>query len=64
LHGHHVDAAPLAQALSPYAAGYGADQGSGESFLIGFLEESGVPQAARRTIELAAPGRPTSDRIH
>jgi predicted transcriptional regulator of viral defense system len=49
----HVDVDQLAQALSPYAARYGANAGNGEALLIRFLEDAGIPRTARRTIELA-----------
>ena len=59
----HVDVDHLAQALTPYAARYGANAGDGESLLIRFLEEAGVPEATRRTIELAAGGRAAADGV-
>jgi predicted transcriptional regulator of viral defense system len=48
----HVDVDQLAQALNPFAARYGASSGDGESLLVRFLEEAGVPETTRRTIEL------------
>ena len=47
-----VDVDQLARALAPYAARYGAPAGAGEAILTRFLDEAGVPETTRRTIEL------------
>jgi predicted transcriptional regulator of viral defense system len=52
----HVDVDQLARALTPYAARYGVADGDGEALLTRFLEEAGVPEATRRTIELTTSG--------
>jgi predicted transcriptional regulator of viral defense system len=50
----HVDVDGLARALIPYAARYGAPTDDGEALLTRFLDEAGVPEATRRTIELTS----------
>jgi hypothetical protein len=50
----HVDIDQLAKAPTPHAARYGAPAGDGEALLARFLDEAGVPEVTRRTIELTA----------
>lgn len=49
---HHIDVDDLIEALTPYAARYGEHKGDGESLLIRFLDEAGLPRTIRRTVEL------------
>ncbi|ONI68064.1 hypothetical protein BWI15_34010 [Kribbella sp. ALI-6-A] len=48
----HVDVDELAAAISPYAARYGARHRDGEALLSRLLQESGVPAAIQRTVDL------------
>lgn len=46
----------LSAALAPYAQRYGAPAGDGETLLARFIQESGVPVALGRAVELSGVG--------
>lgn len=58
-----VDTDELARALTPFAVRYGAQESTGESLLARFLQDSGIPRATRRAVELASRDNTTTERV-